>query len=203
MTTGRRRGTLPGRAGEMAASIRSTARSAGLTPADTDRVLTAFELAMAPRMLGPTDDHHPASLHPRSSILILIRDTDCSSCDTLSLAALIESEDLPLSAPDAEVSRAVGAALADRRRACPHPGTPKLLERLVELPESARLAALAERLDHLRHYHLRDDLEPIWRARYDEVIAAWAPFARHVHPVLARRYDHWIRSFGRRLPSPA
>jgi hypothetical protein len=73
-----------------------------------------------------------------------------------------------------------------------------LTERLVTLGESARLATLAERLDHLRHAHLRED-PAWWRALHEEVSAAWAPVAERTHPRLADRYRAWLRAISRRL----
>ena len=67
---------------------------------------------------------------------------------------------------------------------------------------SSFVAVLAERLDHLRHLHLRNDLSDEWEARHAEVERAWAPFAARTDPRLVVRFDHWARTFGRRLRRP-
>jgi hypothetical protein len=61
---------------------------------------------------------------------------------------------------------------------------------------------LAERLDQLRHAHLRED-HAWWRAIHAEAGAIWVPVAERTHPRLADRYRHWLRTFGRRLEGGA
>jgi hypothetical protein len=74
-----------------------------------------------------------------------------------------------------------------------------MLERLVGLDDGLGLAVLAERLDHLRHLHLRPDLRGCWGRRHEEVSAVWLPFANRTHAGLGRRFAHWERTFARRL----
>ena len=80
----------------------------------------------------------------------------------------------------------------------PLPTDDELVARLLMLDDGARLAALAERLDHIRHAHLQDD-PARWRALRDEVTAAWAPVAERTHPRIADRYRAWLRAISRRL----
>jgi hypothetical protein len=64
-----------------------------------------------------------------------------------------------------------------------------------------RLLALAERLDHARHLHLR---EPAVRAGFHRSVGEiYLPIAHRTHPRLARRYDWWWRMFRRRFLEPA
>src|SRR3990172_7243721 len=66
-------------------------------------------------------------------------------------------------------------------------------------PDPVRLVALAERLDHLRHAHLRDAGHE-WRALvHAEAEAIYLPVAMRTHPRLTQRYQHWCSAFGRRL----
>ena len=82
----------------------------------------------------------------------------------------------------------------------PMPGDEDLLERLVTLEQKALLAALAERLDQVRHAHVRKDKDVEWRRRiHEEVGAVWGPVAERTHSRLAQRYRHWCRTFARRL----
>jgi hypothetical protein len=78
------------------------------------------------------------------------------------------------------------------------PGDERLLERLVTLGRPSQLVALAERLDQLRHAHLRQDRD-WWHAIFDEAEAVWVPVAERTHPRLADRFRHWRRTFARRL----
>jgi hypothetical protein len=81
----------------------------------------------------------------------------------------------------------------------PRPGDERLLERLVGLDPSVGLAATAERLDQLRHLHLREEARESWSAVHAEVLDAWKPFAERCHPRLATRYAHWARVFKNRM----
>jgi hypothetical protein len=188
-----------GRAAAMVASVRSAALAAGCPDRECYRVVAALSSALEPRVATLPDDHHPAYLHPGRSILILIKDVGSAEAEALVLAALLESEDRALRVPDPVAASMVSEEIVAERRAIPLPGDEALVERLVLLSRRAATAALAERLDHLRHYHLRQDLEGRWRERWDEVVGAWGPFAERTDPVLARRYAHWTRTFARRL----
>ena len=63
--------------------------------------------------------------------------------------------------------------------------------------KSTLARALAERLDHLRHLHLKEPdaaAREVWREARD----VWLPFADRTHPDLARRYAWWTRKFTKR-----
>lgn len=182
----------------MAASVRSAAVAAGLDAEDVELLDRAHALAMAPRIATIEDDHHPAYLHPGRTVLLLLRDVGPLSVDALSAAAVHETEDAELRVSLDAVRAEIGSGVAEIVAALPLPGDERLLERLVTLEGEPRLAALAERLDQLRHAHLREN-HAWWRAIYDEAAAVWVPAAERTHPRLANRYRHWQRTFGRRL----
>jgi len=183
----------------MARSLRAALRARGMVPDEQDAVLRVFSLAMAPRLAMWDDDHHPAWLHPARSALILLHDVEPVAPAVLIVAALHESLDAHLRLPLPEVERNVGSATAQALRQIPMPGDERLVERLLLLGPGLALAALAERLDQLRHLHLRDDVIEHWADIHTEVSTAWLPFAARTDGTLGRRYAHWVRTFARRV----
>jgi hypothetical protein len=186
------------RGAAMAKSVESAARAHGLPPAGIDLLGRAHALAMKPRVDAFDDDHHPLYLHPGRSVLVLLRDVGPLPAEVLASAAVHDTEDDDLRVPLAAVRATLADEVADIVESLPLPGDERLTERLVTLEGGPRLAALAERLDHLRHAHLRED-PAWWRAIHDEVGAAWLPVAERTNALLATRYRHWHRTFGRRL----
>jgi len=181
----------------MAGSVVAAAQAVGLSDVGIDLLSRAHALAMTPRLTSLEDDHHPAYLHPGRSVLVLLRDVGVLPTKMLCAAAVHESVDEQLRV-STEITRAqLGDAVAVVVDSFPLPGDERLAERLVMLEESARLAALAERLDQLRHAHLRDDID--WRPHHAETGAVWLPVAERTHARLADRYRHWQRTFARRL----
>ena len=152
---------------------------------------------MGPR-LG-LDDHHPAFLHPGRSALVLLHDVVELPEEAIPLAVLHESEDDDLRAPGGCIDSAGGREIHAALATLPLPGDEDLTEHLVLLPRPAVLAALAERLDQLRHLHLRPDLQDRWVGAHEEVGRAWLPVAERTDPRLTRRFTHWHRTFARRL----
>jgi hypothetical protein len=187
------------RAEAMAASVERFVRAAGLGSEAIDLVKRANAVAMTPRRV--LDEHDPAYLHPGRSILVLLQDVGPLSPEVLAAAAVHESEEPRFRLEEDVVRREIGDAVADVVISLPLPDDEDLVERLVTLDEGARLAALAERLDHIRHAHLREDRE-WWRALHTEVTAAWAPVAERTHPRLADRYRAWLRAMSRRIGVP-
>jgi len=184
----------------MASSVARAARSFGVGPPGVALLARAHALAMAPRVRAfGHDDHHPLYLHPGRTVLILLRDVGVTDPVVLAAAALTESEDAELRIGPAEVRGAVGDQVADLVRAVPLPGAETLAEALVTAEEPVRLVALAERLDHARHAHLREADQAWRRTLHDEVGAVYLPVAERTHPRLAQRYRHWWRVFGKRL----
>ena len=190
------------RSAAMALSVSNAALIRGMTPSEVEVLGRAHALAMEPRLKAVDDDHHPAYLHPGRTMLVLLQDVGTVSITALCAAAVHESEDRNLRLGSAAVRGALGDPVADIVDALPLPGDPRLLEQLVTLAPEPLLAALAERLDHLRHAHLREDPD-WWRAIHEEATRVWVPVAERAHSRLADRYHHWLRTFGRRLDKRA
>ncbi|HSW28858.1 MAG TPA: hypothetical protein VLH75_05095 [Longimicrobiales bacterium] len=183
----------------MAASVVRTARSLGVSAEGIRAVSSAHALAMEHRAGALGDDRHPAFLHPGRSVLILLRDVGGVDPVTLAAAAVVESEDAELRIPPSILHRVLGTDVAALAGAVPMPGGEGLAYDLVIAEERVRLVALAERLDHLRHGHLRD-ADHAWRAAvHREAMAVYLPMAHRTHPRLAQRYEHWGRTFAKRL----
>lgn len=183
----------------MAASVKRTARSLGVTAGGIAVLNRAHALAMEPRMAALDDDHHPLYLHPGRTVLILLRDVSCVDGTVLAAAALTESEDAEFRIAASAVRTAVGDAVADIVRAVPAPFSETLAEGLVVADETVRLVALAERLDHLRHGHLRE-ADHSWRsAVLTQAEKVYLPVAERTNPRLAQRYRHWCRTFAKRV----
>lgn len=183
----------------MARSVVSAGRARGLGPSQLHRVERAYRLAMQPRVARLADDHHPAYLHPGRSALILMHDARSVGPEGLVLACVLESQDTALRVPLPSLEETLGASTLAAVSAIPLPGDERLLERLVALEEGPALAALAERLDQVRHLHLREDLHAAWADHRSEVEGVWRPFADRLEPRLAIRFDHWARTFAKRI----
>lgn len=161
----------------------------------------AHALGMEPRMALIEDDRHPMLLHPGHTVLVLVHDLGAMDATLLAAAALTESEDTVFRVAPARVREVVGDPVADLVSAVPYAGTERLAEVLVTSPLDVRLVALAERLDHLRHAHLRQD--PSWgRRAYREATRVYLPVAERTDERLAARYRYWCRTFAGRFGSP-
>jgi len=183
----------------MARSLAVAARGHGATDAELEALARALALGMAPRLESVYDDHHPAYLHPGRSALVLLHDVGAVDVAVLMVAVLHESLDSELRVRPSDIERDLGAAAARAVAEIPLPGDERLVERLLALGPGVSLAALAERLDQLRHLHLREDHIDVWAETHAEVLRAWLPFAQRVHPELAKRYAHWARTFVKRI----
>lgn len=192
------RGALsPSRAGRQARSVEAALAGRGLGFDATRGAIAALAAAMEPR--ADLDDHHPSYLHPGRSALVLLHDVEDLPADAVRLAILHESQDRALQPPADRIEQVAGSEAVAALAAMPLPGDDALTERLVLLPRPDGLAILAERLDHLRHLHLRTDLENGWADTHEEVRRVWLPFAQRLEPRLARRIGHWDRTFAKRL----
>jgi hypothetical protein len=162
-------------------------------------VTAAVEAALVPRDRTIDDDHDVRALHPARTVLILLSDTDCRDAAVLAAAAFVETLDAALTAPRSSLAMTAGADAVRLLHQVPVPGHDRelLLELLVSAEPDAARMALAERLDHARHLHLRPELD--WDALHREVEEVYLPVAQRVSPPLARRLDRWAEAFGRRL----
>lgn len=180
------------RATEMLRRIERQLDRAGITPSDGARIGSRLEAALRHRVRVLGDDEHFDALHPARTLLILLDDCDVTDPDVLEAAASVESEHAALRIPAAN-------GLAARVPAPAEAGD-SLLERLVVEDESVRLIALAERLDHARHLHLREPAA--WADFHASIGDVYAPVALRTHPRLARRYAWWWRTFRDRFLAP-
>jgi hypothetical protein len=162
-------------------------------------VTAALEAALVPRDRRIADDHDPRALHPARTVLILLADTECRDPAALAAASFVETIDGELAAPRSSLAMVAGADAVRLMHQVPIPAHDRdqLLELLVSVEPGATLMALAERLDHARHLHLRPDLD--WDAVHAEVEEVYLPVAQRVSPQLARRFDRWAEAMGRRL----
>lgn len=186
------------RGSAMAASVVRTARSFGVVPEGISLLSRAHALAMEPRVRA-LDPRHPLLLHPGRTVLILLRDASASDPVLLATAAVTESEDDAFRLDPRAVRRELGDGVAELVTSVPLPGSETFVEDLVAASERVRLVALAERLDHARHAHVRDADEGWRRAMHEQAKAVYLPLAERTHPRLAQRYRHWCRAFARRL----
>jgi hypothetical protein len=187
----------------------------GAEPALTVR--DAVAAALAARDWVIDDDHDPRLLHPARTVLILLSDTTCRDVEALAAAAFIESLDHELAAPlgrleevagpgarataEAAPGTAARAAAPDRAASDLAASDATALEALVSAPRHAAIIAIAERLDHARHLHLRPNME--WAPFHADVETVWAPAAQYLEPGLARRLHRWVDGFrARRLLRP-
>jgi hypothetical protein len=167
-----------------------------LSEAEAAAVHDALAQSLSHRDAHIDNDHDPRYLHPARTIRILISDGECRSAAALAAAAFVDTIDTAL-AP-----AATGAALIRLTDAVPRPDRDgdQLLERLVTADADAGLIAIAERLDHARHLHLRSDLD--WPSFHASIRAAYGPAARRLSARIARRLDRWADAFERRLIIP-
>jgi (p)ppGpp synthase/HD superfamily hydrolase len=185
----------------MAASLARTARTFGVDGPGVALLSQAYALAMAPRVEHLDDDHHPVYLHPGRTALILLRDAGVTGAEVLAAACVTESEDEIFTLGEGDIRAELGDGVAGLVASLPSSGSPLWVEDLVSATEDVRLVVLAERLDHLRHAHLRAAGDEWERAVHAEGGAVYLPVAERTNPTLARRYRHWHRTFSRRLGS--
>jgi len=190
------------RARAMAASVARTARSHGVGAEGISLLSRAHAVAMEPRVAKLEDARHPVLLHPGHTVLVLLHDVGLTDAEILSAAALTESEDAAFRIPLDRVRELAGDEVAGVVGAVPCSGTEDLAEALVTAPHGVRLVALAERLDHLRHAHLREDAAWGWTA-HREAIRVYLPLAERTHERLADRYRYWCTKFEGRFRAPA
>jgi (p)ppGpp synthase/HD superfamily hydrolase len=188
------------RAQTMAVKLAAYARRAGLDPA---MLVAAYEMSVAHRLAVLGDVFHPDLLHPARTALILLEDAGCTDDVVLAAATLTESEFAPLRLPDARVRAVFGDRVADLVAAVPAPAgsTETLLEELVGLPRDVALIAVAERLDHARHLHFREN--GVWPSFLEQIREVYLPLAGRVSGGLQTRLSRWSGAFEERYISRA
>lgn len=187
----------------MALRLDRDARRHGASGADAAALVAAFRLAMPPRMSRFDDDHHPDVLHTARTALILLEDANVVDRDTLCAAAVCETWDPSLAPARVAVEDALGSGVAALLDAVPVPAWSgdRLLEDLLAAPQAAALVALAERLDHARHLHLRDGSD--WHAYHALTRDIYVPVAERHNAPLAARIGWWCATFERRFLASA
>lgn len=186
--------TLRDRARAMVDRVAAEARTV-LSAADTALVRDAIAVSLAFRDERVDDDHDPRYLHPARTIRIIVADADCTNATALAAAAFIDTLDPDLVPPPP-------TALRDFIAQVPAGDEPddRLLEALVTSVPDAAIVALAERLDHARHLHLRPGADAA--AALALVRSACIPAARRLAPLIARRFERWADAFERRRIMP-
>ncbi len=179
----------------MARRLARTATRLGIEPTGLDLIRRAFEIGMGPRFARGLEDHHPDYLHPSRTALILMDDARVADATVLATALVTETRDPMLRPPPDELEALdrVVRLLAS----VPDPEEEGLAERLVSASMDARLVAVAERLDHARHLHLRDRQE--WAGYHAVTCGTFAPVADRTHPALAGRITWWCTTFEERF----
>jgi len=181
----------------MADRIDRAAAMQGVDDAGRLLVERGFRTAMLSRLEAITDDHHPDYLHPGRTAAILLDDVGLNEPVALAAACLVDTQRPDLEAAGPRLLEQVSQGVLDFRDRVPRPGTERVLEGLLASEPQVLLVALAERLDHLRHAHLWHD-EAAARAAHGEGSAVYLAVAERTHPLLARRYAHCCRAFGKK-----
>lgn len=181
----------------MARRLEAAARKAGVD-AEALPGLTAALLASLEKRALRLDEQHADYLHPARTALVLMHDTGLVHPDALTASLLIDSEAPALGFDAQDAAAVAGPAAAHIVDEVPIPerAGDALVEALVTASEPALLVALAERLDHARHLHLRATEH--WPGFHDQVRRIYEPAAVRAHPTLARRFAWWSDMFGRR-----
>lgn len=163
------------------------------------RVLRAYNVAMVPRHAQLGDVFHPEMLHPARTALILLEDARVVDESILAAGCLTETEYGELHLKGAAIEEACGPHVRDLVAAVPNPAqyADGLAEALVTLESDVAMIAAAERLDHARHLHFRE--QAVWRPFHQQIVEIYLPFADRVHPTLAARMERWAGAFEKRL----
>ena len=130
---------------------------------------------------------------------VLLEDTPIRDARVLAAAALTETLH-PLLRVDAADAGALGDDVAQIVAAVPNPidlSEDVLVEELVTAERDVALIAVAERLDHARHLHMRE--RDTWAAYHSQTVAIYLPLSARLSEELTRRLERWAWSFERRL----
>jgi (p)ppGpp synthase/HD superfamily hydrolase len=153
---------------------------------------------MQPRLDYFSDIFHYDMLHPARTALILIEQAGCRRGAVVAAGAFTETLFEAVRVPPAVV-RAVSDEVWQTVQAVPNPLDDReaLAELLVTAEPDVALIAVAERLDHARHLHMRDP--SAWRSFFEQTLAVYLPVAQRVDENLYQRFERWANSFQRRL----
>ena len=174
---------------------RTADASAFLDADDRDRLARALRAALTHRReILPQED--PRILHPARTVLILTDDMKLVDADALIAGALAESQAPVLRVDEAAIPDVAAVAVLELQRDSPDANGEASLEILLTADPVATDIALAERLDYLRHLHLRPALE--WSASFDTARDAYLPVAQRRGGIIARRYEWWCSMFERK-----
>jgi (p)ppGpp synthase/HD superfamily hydrolase len=188
------------RAAAMAGRLADTALRAGWAAPDAAGLSAVFEAAVLARMPHVGDPHEPDYLHPARTALILMDDVGVADPAVIAAGLLWDSRPVPAQRLLEIARHAAGPHVETLLHALPDPvpaaDAGDLLEALVTAPTEVALIAIAERLDHARHLHLRDRQE--WTAFHALAVSSYAIAAQRLDPVLARRWRWWTQMFRRR-----
>lgn len=181
----------------MAEKLGVYATRAGAT--DVETIVQAYHLAMRPRLAHLPDVFHHDMLHPARTALILIEDVHCHDAVVLAAALVTETRDPGLRVAREEIAEVMGPDVARVAAAVPDPlaEAETLVEDLVTADRDVALIALAERLDHARHLHMRAPAE--WRDYFHQTVTVYMPVAERINPTLLRRFERWAGAFEKRL----
>jgi (p)ppGpp synthase/HD superfamily hydrolase len=178
---------------------RRIARTAGRLAMDApgqELVLRAYRAGMARRM--ELDDHHPDHLHPARTALILMDDAGVGDPHVLAAALVTETRDGSFQVEPGTLAD-LGPEVEEIVAGVPAPDAEGeaegegLLEALVTASPAVLTVALAERLDHARHLHLRPREE--WESYHGVTCQVYAAAAQRGHPALAGRITWWCATF--------
>lgn len=187
------------RAEAMALRLWRAARRAHIPP---DPIARAYRSAIERRSRVLSDPRHPDFLHPGRTALILIEDLDVADAAEIVAGVLYDSLYPEASSTAGEATALGGGAAGSVFAELVAAGRSdtSLAEDLITGSASTQRAALAERLDHARHLHLRDP--STWAGFHAAIRSTWLPLAERTHPVLARRYRWWTSMFARKYLGP-
>ena len=180
----------------MAQKLVVYARRAGVD--DVAIVEDAYWAVVPPRVQHFGNVFHHDVLHPARTALILIENGGCRDGIMLAAGQLTETYCPSLRVPQ-HVIATFDERVARLAAAVPDPLTAReaLPEALVLAEQDAALIAVAERLDHARHLHMRERHE--WPGFFEQVLEVYLPVAQRISQDIARRFERWAVSFRRRL----
>lgn len=174
--------------------VQREATGAGIDTSGTATVEAAVTLALEYR-LSRVDHDSPDLLHPARTVLILLGQAGERDPVLLAAAALVDSA-FPALVPDRAGTLATPLDMAE---GVPTPSRcgAALTEALLFADRPGFRIAVAERLDHARHLHLRDPRA--WRPMFRSVTDIYLPLAERRRELPLGVYlRRWADRFERR-----